>query len=107
MARRIKPNSQLFEEIVAAVPEGYIGHSVLAERLKINSVARASLKLAEVEGKIGVVGNLYFDPARLTSDQVANLSAWCRPELPPISTEKKVLPSSIMQRRLVRAARLS
>lgn len=101
MSRRIKPNAQLLAEILAAIPEGFISHSMLAERFKFNSRARSELNEAAAAGKIGMTGNLYYDPARLTHEQVVAMSRWARPEVPPIS-DKQVIAQPISERRAER-----
>jgi hypothetical protein len=94
----MKPTPQLIEDIVARVPEGFISLSTLGERMKLHAKARASIHRAVEAGKVGLWNGLYFDPARLTQQDVAQLSIWCRPDLPPIEPNGQVVGPPIVER---------
>ncbi len=103
---RVKPNPKLIEDIVARVPEGFISLSTLSERLKVHNKGRISINKAVREGKVGRTGDLYYDAERLSAEQAAALSAWGRPDLPPIAPDGTLLEPPIAERRQERNRQL-
>src|SRR5574341_1185324 len=103
----LKPTPQLIEDIVARVPEGFISFSTLGERMKLHAKARASIHRAVEAGRVGLWNGLYYDTARLNQPEVAQLSAWCRPDLPPIEPGGRVSGPPIIERRAERDRRLA
>lgn len=104
---RIKITPELIEGIVVRVPEGFIGFSTLAERVRVDKKARTSLERAVQSGKVARWGEFFFDTARLTLEDVIALSSWCRPEFPPMEPDRSFPEAPIVERRTERDQQLA
>ncbi|MBN1313548.1 MAG: hypothetical protein JXB30_19235 [Anaerolineae bacterium] len=95
---RIKPTSQLIEDIITRVPEGFLSRATLSKRLGTHKKSRASINQAVQGGKVGLQDGLIYDPVRVSAEQVAILGTWCFPDLPPMSQEGVLLVEPIIER---------
>lgn len=106
MMARIKLTPQLIEDIITRVPEGFLSLTVFRKRLDIHKKNRVLIQQAVQEGKIGLHAGLYYDLARVSAEQVAVLSTWCSPDLPPIDQDGTLLKAPIVERVAERERRL-
>lgn len=93
-----KPRPQLIADIVSRIPEGFIIKSKLAERFRFNNRATKQLNQAAANGLIGRVGDVIFDPARLTFEQAQKLRAWCKPQFPKMRNDNSFVDAPILER---------
>lgn len=106
MMARLKPTPQLIEDIVTRVPEGFLNPTALSKRLGSHKSIRGSINQAVQAGKVGRQAGLIYDPARVSAEQVAALSRWCSPDLPPMSSDGAFLKAPIVERVAERERRL-
>jgi hypothetical protein len=105
---RVQFTAQLVADLLAASPEGFFNRTELdAQRLGYGSRAKAIAKAVE-ENKAGVVGNLVYDPSRLTADAVRDRSLLFPGTIPQTSAiDGAITVPSIAQRQQERADQLA
>lgn len=103
---RIKPSPEMIEGIVARVPEGFIHRSVLGQRLKLHNRAAENINKAMQGGKVGREGEYFFDPTRITPQQVREYSLWSRPAFPSVSNDWQFLTPTILEQQAMRDQQL-
>ncbi|MBI5931243.1 MAG: hypothetical protein HY862_18185 [Chloroflexi bacterium] len=102
-----KTSPETLFHVLIRIPEGFISRSILASRFRIDN--RASKQVAQIAqaGRIGQVGDLYFDPARVSAEQVNLLKAWCRPQLPRMRDANTYIDRPIVDLLAARQAKLA
>jgi hypothetical protein len=104
---KLKPNPELFQTIVTRIPEGFIHRKRLRKRIQIyGKKYDSAVKEAEQQGVLGVAGAYYFDPARLTADDVEERKAWCDPTMPALNPEGLPMQRPIAELRAERDTQL-
>ncbi len=103
---KIKPSPEMLEGILARVPEGFLHKQTLLQKLKLHNKAADNVQKALEGGKVGRVEEYYFDPQRITAEQVLDYSQWCRPAFPSMSSEWLFLTPSINEQREMRRQQL-
>ena len=80
--RKLPPTSELLHEIIVRIPEGFIHKRTLKKRVRLFGDALKQYDKAVKVDELDICDDYLFDPERLTSKQVKNLSKWCNPILP-------------------------
>lgn len=104
---RIKPTPELITGIVTRIPEGFIAKGKLLERFRFNSRSSKQLSAAVANGLLGRSGDYFFDPARVTAEQLQMLRRWCRPQFPRMVDKQTFVEMPIADRITARAAELN
>lgn len=102
-----KPGSDTVYHLLIRIPEGFITRTVLANRFRIDNKASKQIAQAIQNGKVGQMGDIYFDPARLTAEQIAGLRTWCRPQLPRMRDANTYIDRPVVDLMISRDQRLS
>lgn len=96
---RLKPTTELIAAILARVPEGFISQSALAQRLEINN--KIANELVQ-QGIVERAGDDFYAPDRLTSNELHDSRAWCRPALPNMNRRGELSEATITEQRAAR-----
>ncbi|MBL8132602.1 MAG: hypothetical protein JNL42_12155, partial [Anaerolineae bacterium] len=99
---KITPSPEQIARVLASIPEGFIKHAVFTERFRIHQKGRRSLNAAIRAGKVGEIGSLIFDAARLNAEMAQEAAVWCEPSLPPIDEDGSVRTPPVIERRAIR-----
>lgn len=75
---RLNPTSEIIENILIRIPEGFIRYDALCQRVKMDRNVRNSL----VNNKVAYDGDWWYDASRLTLEQVREGRHWARPVFP-------------------------
>lgn len=81
---KLEPTPELLESILARIPEGFIRHDTLCQRVKMNSHDGQNLT---ANGKIARDGDWWYDTSRLTLEQLNQLRKWARPTFPSMNAK--------------------
>lgn len=102
-----KTSPETLFHLLIRIPEGFVTRSVLASRFRVDNRANKQITQLIESGKVGQVGDLYFDPQRRTADQVNALRVWCRPQLPRMRDANTYIDRPIADLLNARQAKLS
>lgn len=100
--RRLEPTSEIIENILSRIPEGFIRYDILCQRVRMDRNSNASL----VSGKVARDGEWWYDASRLTQEQLHEQRKWARPYLPEINSGGIFLEASIPERAAIRENRI-
>ncbi len=102
-----KTSPETLFHLLIRIPEGFVTRSVLASRFRIDNRANKQITQLVESGKVGQVGDLYFDPQRRTAEQVNVMRTWCRPQLPRMRDANTYLDRPIADLLNMRQAKLA
>ena len=92
---KIKMTPELIEGILARVPEGFIHWSTLNKKVRLYEKDAAR---ALANARVGQVGNIFYDPTRLSDDQVREVGKWFHPSLPVMDKDGVLRDDPVAQR---------
>lgn len=99
---KITPSPEQIARVLASIPEGFIKHAVFTQRFRIHQKGRRSLNAAIRAGRVGEIGSLIYDAARLNAEMAQEAAVWCEPSLPPIDEDGSVRTPPVIERRAIR-----
>lgn len=104
---KVKPTPELILRILERIPEGFIHHNTLEKHAStLTRNGDTSIATAIQAGRIGQEGAFYYDPQRLTPQQVREAARWCQPIPPDLSNNDEFATLSIQDRLKKREAKL-
>jgi len=104
MSKKIKATPQLLADLIARVPEGLLHKATLTKRMVVEPDV---IEEARTAGWIEREGAFYYDPARVTPEQVRAFYPGVRPPIPPVKRDGTFFDAPIRDRLAAREAVLS
>jgi ribosomal protein S27AE len=105
---RLKATPELIENILARVPEGLLHKSTLGQRLELKEKNGPPIqKIIETSHRIGAAGEYFYDSTRLSAEQAAEFSRYCRAIFPNMRRDGTLPDAPISDQRRERNLRLS
>ncbi len=81
---KLEPTPELLENILSRIPEGFIRHDMLCQRVRID---KGDTQTLLVNGKIVREGDWWYDQSRLSPEQFDRLRKWARPLFPDMTSK--------------------
>jgi hypothetical protein len=99
---RLTPTTELIENILTRIPEGFVHNSALSQRVKLDKKTAPTL----VSSRVGRDGEFWYDATRLTEQQLQEQRVWSRPNLPDMTANGYFLIRPISEQLLNRVEQL-
>ncbi len=104
---KFKPTPEMLTAIITRVPEGFIHKNVLRREVRVYGRKNApAFKVAIDRGDLARTGPYFYDPSRLTAEQVEAMVGWCDPALPELADDGLPKERPILERRAERDQQL-
>lgn len=81
---KLEPTPEILESILSRVPEGFIRHDTLCQRVKMNGHDSQTLP---ANSKIVRDGDWWYDTTRLSVEQFIEVRKWARPTFPDMNSK--------------------
>lgn len=99
---KLEPTPELIQNILARIPEGFIRYDMLCQRVALQRDMITSL----INDKIQRDGDWWYDPARVTQEEVQEKRKWAKPFFPEMKHGGIFPDASIQEQQAARAARV-
>lgn len=90
---KLKPTTELIENIIQRIPEGFIDKNKLSKHFKLSN-----LNIVLQSGRVSQQDHFLYDRTRLSPQQVREFRKWCRPMLPEMLQDGTPRESPIIER---------
>lgn len=99
---KLEPTPEIIENILARIPEGFIRYDMLCQRVALQRGALAEF----ITDKVGRDGDWWYDPTRLTQEDMHQKRTWAKPSFPDMRAGGVFTSDSIQERQTERQTRV-
>lgn len=99
---KLEPTPEIIENILARIPEGFIRYDMLCQRVALQRGMLAEF----ITDKVGRDGDWWYDPTRLTQEDMHQKRTWAKPSFPDMRAGGVFTKDSIQARQAARHAHI-
>ncbi len=99
---KLEPTPEIIENILARIPEGFIRYDMLCQRVALQRATLADY----ITDKVGRDGDWWYDPTRLTQEDMHQRRAWAKPHFPDMKAGGVFTNETISARQAARQAHI-